>query len=221
MPQETYIEIGKLLSLFFGGVGVEYIRSKFKGKKDDKDADLALHQQLIDQYNHVIKRVDRLEKENSEKSEEIVKWQIKYSQLEAKHFQLETKLTDEFNYLAVMQSCYAHMARPAWLKDPNGVMYFINDEYENIYGVSKLAYEGQVDENIYNTDVAERFKFTDTEVIVKKQGIVYKDFIPIYKDGEYVQDDYVEVVKFPVMHKGRLIGVCGVVCRRLNEEDNF
>ena len=180
---------------------IPYFNTKRKTKADIA---ISYQQQLINQYNHIVKRVETLEEEKTSTVEELLK-------AKAKIQRLELKISEEFNLLGVLRSYYTHMPKPAWLKAPNGVMYFINDAYQDLFGVSKLAYEGQMDESIWGSEIASYFKESDLQVIDKRKGLVFKERYPVAPNSDVFMD--VETMKFPVMNKSQLIGVGGVILK--------
>lgn len=203
-----YPIVAGLIGLFAG-----IYATKIKAKKDSSEADIQFRKQLIDQYNHIVLRVENLEAELQQKSEIIL-------QQKNKLYRLENKLSEEFNHISVMQAYFAHMPRPAWLKAPDGIMYYINDAFQEQFGISKIQYEGQTDSNIWGIDIARTLREKDKLVLSNKKGLVTDIYLPS-SPGSILFDHY-EVALFPVMHKGQLIGVGGCVCRKLtnNEEEH-
>lgn len=204
----SILEVSKYLLPALLAVLGTTLTYRAKSKKDQSDASLAYRQQLIDQYNQLVLRVDNLERDNQQKALTILEQKNKL-------YRLENKLEEEFNYIAVIQGYYSHIPRPAWLKAPDGVMYYINDAFEDEFGVSKLAYEGQIDSNIWSDSVAKQFAEDDDKVLASKKGIEVVQYIPTCP-GSSLFNPY-KVLLFPVMYKTQLIGVGGIVCNKIEE----
>lgn len=193
------------------GFGASFLPFLNKWKKDSRDVDLSYYKQITEQYNHVVERLDKLESEKVVLTEENMV-------LKDKVLRLEYKLSDEFNHLAAMQSFFEHLPRPAWLKSTEGIVYYINSSCEEELKVPKLLYEGQTDEVVWGKEVAGRLREKDLEVIELKKAVTGVDTLPVSPGSDVFNSR--EVIRWPVTHKGTLIGVGGLVCRTVEAKED-
>jgi PAS domain-containing protein len=92
---------------------------------------------------------------------------------------------------------------PAWSKDINGNMLWLNSAYEKEFNVNRNDYIGSNDYQIWSKVIADRFKVNDQNII--KFG---KSYMFLEKDNE---DRTLLVWKFPIKDiKGQIVAIGGI-----------
>lgn len=103
----------------------------------------------------------------------------------------------------VLTSYYENIPLPAWLKkfedDGQLRMVFINDAYAQMFGVSKLRYEGRTDSEVWGPAIAEVFREKDERVLRLVQGIIVEETWTTAKGSQCWR-----ISKFPVRFRQRL-----------------
>ena len=94
---------------------------------------------------------------------------------------------------------------PAWLKDENSVMLFLNDAYEDWFAVQANSYVGCTDEAVWPEAVAETFREHDQLVRDSKMGDVFSETINVKE-----QSIPLLVIKWPTKLADGNIGVGGM-----------
>lgn len=190
--------------LSFMGGWLTYKVAKGKAKADsDSDFREALIRRL-DQLNN---RVDILEKENSQlKKDDVAK--------DRKISELEFKITEGFNHIEILEAFYEYLPKPAWLKDTEGYMLFINQAYERQWGISRLRYKGKKDDQVWPLSCARDFKANDDLVVDHMRGMSFIERIPDCPNDPNSPITEYDVWKAPVVINGSLIGVGGVATAR-------
>ncbi len=118
-------------------------------------------------------------------------------------------LNDHFSELSAFLCC---MPFPAWIKNQDTRMIYVNRAYENAFGVTAEQYNTKFDSDIWTKDAAAvaaaaEYKQHDLEVMSQKSPIRY---VEIYVDPTGVSSD-VDVIKWGLLDdKGNIIGVAGV-----------
>ncbi|HZT12528.1 MAG TPA: PAS domain-containing protein [Candidatus Baltobacteraceae bacterium] len=104
-----------------------------------------------------------------------------------------------------------------FVKDAAGKYVFINRGYELVHRVSRTAYLGSTDYDVFPKEEADRFRQADRRVIESREVLVEEER-RTYADGVHS----LVVVKFPLVDaKGDVYGVCGVatdVSQRIEAE---
>lgn len=114
---------------------------------------------------------------------------------------LKKEIDEKGNYITTLKAYYEHMPSPAWMKDQNGVMTFINGAYERTFGVTKLEYEGRRDEDVWGEEVAKEFGKHDAKIIAKRKALRLIEHVP-QKNGDV--EEWI-IWKFPIEHNGELL----------------
>lgn len=97
---------------------------------------------------------------------------------------------------------------PAWVKDKNGMMLYINEHYTRAYGVSPQDYIGRTDAEVWGRETAERFRANDLAVM--ESGLPYYAVEPVHNVVTGRQQ-FLDVLKFPLLLDGSLLGIAGIV----------
>lgn len=88
---------------------------------------------------------------------------------------LEYELQRTHSELAIIQKYIDSMPMPVWIKkkpfEGAPVMVLINEAYEQRYGISKEAYKGRTDREVWPLDIAEGFQKADEEVLRRKTAV--------------------------------------------------
>lgn len=98
---------------------------------------------------------------------------------------------------------------PAWIKDVEGVMRFVNHAYEKIYDISAKRYVGARDVDIWPTEVAEKFSAMDDKVLAGQNVEYCVEKIP--NRVGFRAYDHVHVVKYPIYNGPEVVGIAGIV----------
>lgn len=172
----------------------------------------------------IVEFQDQLAKDRKYWRDEYEELRNKYNKLEldnvdlkAKIAELELKVSEQFDHIAILEAYYEHMPGPAWMKDSSSRMFFINRAYENEWGVSKLKYEGMTDHDIWPPDVADAFVRNDVEVIERRAGFVTDEQVParaLEPISEANPTAAWRIWKFPVVIKGEVVGIGGIAVRK-------
>lgn len=156
---------------------------------------------LSETTSTLFQRIESLEKQLETQRKIDAQSQLLISQLQVENVALKSKIIDQFDQMGALYSFFQYMPGPAWMKNPEGVMIWINKAYEKTYGISKLRYEGSTDFEVWPEEVAQQFRDNDLTVLAKKEPITVTETI----NGE----DWV-IWKFPVVLDGQIIGIGGV-----------
>ena len=162
---------------------------------------IAQIQNMTQNTSILFNRIEILESRTSEMSQKIAAYELTISKLQVENVALKSKIITQFNQANELYSFFQYMPGPAWMKNTEGSMIWINKAYEKYYGVSKLEYEGATDFDIWPRESALRFRHNDMLVYETKRSIVVSETI----DGkEWI------IWKFPVVLEGEIIGIGGV-----------
>jgi len=127
--------------------------------------------------------------------------------------QLDKKLTtqhriklDSKAFLSAFVEC---APVPIWIKDGDGIMRFINEAYEKIYGIDRLAYIGKKDSEVWGQDISQEFRKKDLEVMQGRTVAYAIEKVP--NRAGFRQYDHLQVVKFPLYSGPEVIGIAGMI----------
>ena len=116
------------------------------------------------------------------------------------------------NQLIIFESSHSDVPVPIWLKDTNGVMLFVNSEYEKkiLMPLNKTSedYIGETDFKIYPTDVAKEFRKHDRRVMTQKKPIRFKERWQ-NSDGDWYEGDILKYPRF--LNRDTVIGIGGLI----------
>lgn len=100
---------------------------------------------------------------------------------------------------------------PTWCKDVNGTMVWINNEYEQQWGIKSSLYEGRTDYDVWPPDVAAHFRRHDQLVIAQKRTLLTVEEVPDnVRDPDGTRRKW-RIWKFPVLNnQGEVVAVGGI-----------
>jgi hypothetical protein len=121
-------------------------------------------------------------------------------------------VSSEFDSLDVIRKFCEYIPTPTWLKsapvhgETYSKMLFINQAYENEWGISKSSYEGKYDIDLWPEKIALKFAANDNEIVKKRMSIVKLEEVPIEPFVEYNINNLKEWIiwKFPVTLEGKI-----------------
>jgi len=93
-----------------------------------------------------------------------------------------------------------------WLKSPEGKYLACNRRLAELFGTDEKDIVGKTDEDFVSPDQAKAFRRND-RLAVEAGGPTKNEEIVTYIDGH---QEYLETIKTPVYHEGRLLGVLGI-----------
>jgi diguanylate cyclase (GGDEF)-like protein/PAS domain S-box-containing protein len=104
-----------------------------------------------------------------------------------------------------------------WLKDPNGVFLFCNEQFERLCGAPESEIIGQTDEAFVSKELAEFFRANDRRAAQSGHPMVNEEWLTFARDGYH---GLFETIKTPLYDTaGKLIGVLGTA-RDITERKN-
>lgn len=101
-------------------------------------------------------------------------------------------------------SCFPY---PAWIKDYNTRMIYVNPAYEDAYGVTVEECAGKLDFEIWHNEYSVEYQAHDLAVMDSREHV---ETIETYKDKDG-NTHPLNVVKWPLLREGAVIGVAGMV----------
>lgn len=108
---------------------------------------------------------------------------------------------------------------PAWAKDLNGKMIWINTEYSLRFGIKPSEYEGRDDYEVWPLPVAETFRRHDLQVMKTGLTTKFKEQVPEVWNEDPVMLHTWTVWKFPVYDSnGNITAVGGIAAPENFEE---
>lgn len=111
--------------------------------------------------------------------------------------------TSILNFTNFQSEFLKSLPLPAWTKNKNGVMCWINNSYIKTYNVNYTDYVGKKDSDIWSKKISERYEKHDKMVIKNKKGYRFIENIE--------KDKFILVWKFPIINSfGKIIGVGGI-----------
>lgn len=125
---------------------------------------------FTEQLQHCIERTDVIQRDCNDRVSEM---QTELSMLKANAIVTAAIATD--------------LPLPMWIKDMNGKMLYLNDEYEKIFliprGVRALNYIGNDDFSVWPKKIAEEFRKNDVEAFNSSHPIKRVVKIPNERNG--------------------------------------
>lgn len=205
--QTTIITFGTAIITGISTWLITKAKSKAELNKTDAEIREAFRTQLLEQINSLSKRLSEMESLCQKQALELI-------DLRAQNSRLQTLMEDQFNHIAIMQCYYNNIPRPAWLKDADGFMYYINDAYEREWNISKYKYEGNPDSFVWPEQYAKEFRANDYIVAKEKRGMHFVEKVPVDPSDLSKGDRTWDVYKFPVIYKEDFIGIGGIATPR-------
>lgn len=200
----TNIIITIITTLFGGGIGA-FLTYRLGNRKQDETEFVA----LVSAYKELVQ-------ETKDNSDDL---RIRVDELESKVRGLnkalhnrEKEIQNLRNQLIIFESSHSDVPVPIWLKDTNGVMLFVNTEYEEkvLKPINKTSedYIGETDFKIYPPNIAKDFRKNDRRVLTQKKPIRFKEKWQ-GADGQWLQGDIIKYPRF--LNRNTVIGIGGLI----------
>lgn len=186
-----------IISALTGGVLASILTYKLGNRKQDQ-SDFTT---LISEYKNLV----------DEYKKEVVVLRQDFEKLK-KDFNLKNiELVELRNQLIIFESSHSDIPVPIWLKDTNGKMLFVNNEYEKelLNPINKTAedYVGNTDIDVWGDEIGKRFQAHDREVMRKKRAIEFEETW-VGANGSTWKG---KVIKYPRFLNRTVIGIGGIV----------
>jgi len=199
-------EIIKLIGLVLGGGTIgAFLTYKLSDRKQDTNDFATLvkeYKELVDDYKKELSdlktEVDALKKAKDDNYEEIVNLR---------------------NQLLIFESSHVDIPVPIWLKDINGKMLFVNQEYERAIlhpiGKSSKDYIGHTDIDVWRKEVGKKFIENDRKVVRYKKAIEFTE----EWEGLNGQKFKGRLIKYPrFINNKTVIGIGGIIIEMITVE---
>jgi PAS domain-containing protein len=120
---------------------------------------------------------------------------------------LDVFLADKVEVVASFLTC---LPVPAWIKDPKTLdVIFVNPAYEEQYLVHLEEFLGNDKYKLWDEDLVKAGNLKDQIVIDTRSLLMYTNQFKL-KNGILIE---AEILKFPLMKNGEIIGVGGISLR--------
>lgn len=123
----------------------------------------------------------------------------------------DTEITSLRNQLMIFESSHSDVPVPIWLKDTNGIMLFVNAEYEDalLQPVNKSAedYIGKTDVDVWGLEIGNKFREHDRRVMRQKRPVEINEMWHGAGGHFYIG----RVIKYPRFLNKTVIGIGGIV----------
>jgi len=145
---------------------------------------------------------------------EVVNIQLNLNKTNLSLLASDKEITNLRNQLMIFESANADVPVPIWLKDTQGIMLFVNEEYERslLQPINKTSedYIGFTDSNVWSKKIAKQFQAHDKEVMRKKVSV---EFTETWEGNNGITFEG-RVLKYPRFMGGArktVIGVGGII----------
>jgi len=197
--------ITTIAAALFSGGAASFLTYKLGNRKQDEtefSSLIKVYKDLLDDNKETLKdyntRLDDLER-----TVENLKTEVHRKDKEIQHLR---------NQLLIFESSHSDVPVPIWLKDTNGIMLFLNDEYEKAIlrplNKTKKDYIGETDFKIFPSDIASNFRKHDRRVQTQKKPIRFKERWQS-TDGQWVEGDIIKYPRF--LNRDTVIGIGGII----------
>lgn len=182
----TFLEahLGSIFT-FVGGFIIAYMTKYLPSSKKQNSDDFKL---LIETYQTQYKNIVEEVKAYKQKEQECLD---RYSQLEEQLLRLQSNMT-------LMRASSPNIPIPMWVKDTNGTMLALNDEYERAFlmpkGKRREDYIGRKDDDLWGAELAKQFRSDDRLAIAQDEPIVILEPIQIGEDEDL---RFYNIIKYP------------------------
>jgi rsbT co-antagonist protein RsbR len=118
-----------------------------------------------------------------------------------------SSIPGEATRLELLSSIIENAPIPIFLKDAEGVYFYINEAYAQQEGINPDAILGKTDADVYPPATAAAFQSED-RLVLKAEGPMQSSW-PVEVDGE---QRMFRTIKFPIQGEGdgEVLGVCGI-----------
>lgn len=196
-----------LISAVVGtGLGA-FLSFKLGTRKQDESEFIS----IVNEYKGLM---EGYKKEVDSLRQEVVTIQLNLNKTNISLLASDKEISNLRNQLMIFESANADVPVPIWLKDTQGVMLFVNEEYERsiLHPMNKTSedYIGFTDSNVWSKKVSKQFQVHDKEVMRKKTSV---QFTETWEGGNGVTFEG-RVLKYPrFMGDARktVIGIGGIV----------
>lgn len=211
---DNHIDYFKYVVIPLVSAGLTFLGTWLVSKNKSKETDSTKNSQFIDQ---LMTNVEFLTTQVNELRTDNAKLHSLISDLKMENLKLSTKISEQFNYIEIIKSYYEHMPVPAWLKDKESRMFFINSKYESLFGVTKMQYQNRTDEEVWGEVIGKIYQKHDKKVMDANKGVIVSEKVP--SNPEDPEGDYNmwKILKFPIYLDGELFGVGGIAIEKLNK----
>ena len=145
---------------------------------------------------------------------EVVNIQLNLNKTNLSLLASDKEITNLRNQLMIFESANADVPVPIWLKDTQGIMLFVNEEYERalLQPINKTSedYIGFTDSNVWSKKIAKQFQSHDKEVMRKKVSV---EFTETWEGNNGITFEG-RVLKYPRFMGGArktVIGIGGII----------
>ena len=197
--------IATIAAALFSGGAASFLTYKLGNRKQDEtefSSLIKVYKDLLDSNKETLKECG-IRLDDLERTVENLKTEVHRKDKEIQHLR---------NQLLIFESSHSDVPVPIWLKDTNGIMLFLNDEYEKAIlrpiNKTKEDYIGETDFKIFSSDVASTFRKNDRRVQTQKKPIRFKERWR-GADGTLYEGD---VIKYPrFLNRDTVIGIGGII----------
>lgn len=159
-------EFGKILGLIVGAGGLgAYLTFKLGNRKQDTTE----FSSVVSEYKELVKGY----------KQEVVQLRVDVEELKKFLHDKQDEVTNLRNQLMIFESSHVDIPVPIWLKDTNGVMLFLNEEYErlllNPIGKTSEDYIGHKDKDVWGEATGKIFTDNDKKVMREKKPIEFTE----------------------------------------------
>ena len=195
------IVIQNILTVLGGGIVGSFFTYKLGKKKQDNNDFISIiseHKQLLEIYKEEYKT-------------EVVELRKKLESVELKLIMRDAEITQLRNQLMIFESSHSDIPIPVWLKDTDGKMLFLNEEYEKAIlqplGKTRNDYIGKTDIEVWGDDIGSNFLEHDKQIIRGRRSIQFEEVWPGANEVFYTG----KVIKYPRFLGRTVIGIGGVI----------
>jgi len=166
---------------------------------------------IVNEYKGLM---EGYKKEVDSLRQEIVNVQLNLNKTNISLLASDKEIANLRNQLMIFESANADVPVPIWLKDTQGVMLFVNEEYERavLHPINKTSedYVGFTDSNVWSKKVSKQFQSHDKEVMRKKTSV---EFTETWEGNNGITFEG-RVLKYPRFMGGArktVIGIGGII----------
>jgi len=170
---------------FLGGFLIAYIARYLPSAKKQRSEDFKL---LIESYQKQYKDIMEEVKSYKQKEQECLD---RYSGLEVQLLKLQSNMS-------LLRASSPNIPIPMWVKDINGIMLALNDEYERAFlmpqGKRREDSVGKTDDDIWGSEMAIQLRESDMKAIDQDEPVIGIETIRI---GDEKHPKLWNIIKYP------------------------